>query len=169
MKNYWFFTFLILFMLSTTGCKQKVSDIDSEKELVKAVIDNYAKSWMDEDMQLYDSTVLSDESLIYVGGSRGLDWIEGWTELEDIIIGQNKSFNETKISEKKAWVKISSSGDFAWAVTLWDLTTTLNDGTNCFIPLRCSWVLEKINASWYIVHFHKSIGIQSIRDYAVPG
>jgi ketosteroid isomerase-like protein len=149
------------------GCKQAVTDITSEKKAVKAVIDNYAKSWIIEDIELYGSTVMNDESLVHVGGSKGLSWIEGWTELKEIIIKQNQSLNDTDIDETKAWINLSQSGQFAWAVTLWDLTTTLNDGTKCLIPLRCTWILEKMNGSWIIVHFHKSIGIRTLRDYAI--
>jgi len=74
---------------------------------------------------------------------------------------------QTEIDETKSWINLSQSGQFAWAVTLWDLTTTFNDGTKCLIPLRCTWILEKMNGSWIIVHFHKSIGIKTIRDYAI--
>lgn len=161
------FIFWIFFLLTLVGCKQYVTDSASEKKAVKAVIDNYAKSWITEDIELYSSTVVHDESLIHVGGSQVLNWIEGWTELEEIIIDQNQSFNDTEIEETKTWVNLSQSGEFAWAVTLWDLTTTLNDRTKCFLPLRCTWILEKMNGSWGIVHFHKSIGIRTVRDFTI--
>ncbi|KPK80729.1 MAG: hypothetical protein AMS27_16265 [Bacteroides sp. SM23_62_1] len=167
MKKDIVFYILIVCAAIFTGCRQNDFDVGSEEKLVKAVIDNYAKSWITEDMDLYDSTMSSDESLVHIGGSQGLNWIQGWTELEEIIIGQNKSFNETNISETRAWINISQSSSFAWAVTLWDLTTTLSDGTKCLIPLRCTWILEKQNGKWYIVHFHKSIGIKSVRDLMV--
>ena len=167
MKKIKLFTTLILFLLIIMGCKQTVTDITPEKIAVKEVIDNYAKSWITEDIELYGSTMMHDESLIHVGGSQALNWIEGWTELEEIIIKQNQSFNNTDIDETKAWINFSQSGKIAWAVTLWDLTTTLNDGTQCLIPLRCTWILEKRNGSWIIVHFHKSIGIRTVRDYAI--
>jgi ketosteroid isomerase-like protein len=170
------FMFLAFGVLINTPCKDKtsvekekqaVTESTSEKEAVKAVIDNYAKSWVTEDIGLYSSTVMHDESLIHVGGSRGLSWIEGWTELKEIIIEQNQSLNDTDIDETKAWINLSQSGEFAWAVTLWDLKTTLNDGTKCLLPLRCTWILEKSDGSWIIVHFHKSIGIRTVRDYAI--
>jgi len=160
-------TYLILFLLAVTGCKQVATDSTSEEKAIKAVIDNYARSWITEDIELYSSTVMHDESLIHVGGSKGLNWIEGLTELKEKIIEQNSSLNDTDINETKAWINLSQSGEFAWAVTLWDLATTLNDGTKCLIPLRCTWILEKNNGSWIIVHFHKSIGIRSVRDYAI--
>ena len=167
MKKIKLFTTLILFLLIIMGCKQTVTDITFEKKAVKEVIENYAKSWITEDIELYSSTVMHDESLIHVGGSQALNWIEGWTELKEIINNQNQSLNDTDIDETTSWINFSQSGKFAWAVTLWDLTTTLNDGTKCFLPLRCTWILEKKNGSWIIVHFHKSIGIESLRDYAI--
>ncbi|MBW1887192.1 MAG: nuclear transport factor 2 family protein [Deltaproteobacteria bacterium] len=159
--------FWIVFLLTIVGCRQSVTDLSSEKKAVQAVIDNYAKSWITEDIELYSSTMMPDDSLIHVGGSKALDWIEGWTELREIIVNQNQSLNDTDIDEKKSWINFSQSGKLAWAVTLWDLTTTLNDGTECLLPLRCTWILEKKDGSWIIVHFHKSIGIKTLRDYAL--
>ena len=72
MKRKSLFTFWILLLLTKMGCRQAVTDITSEKKAVKAVIDNYAKSWIIEDIELYSSTMMSDESLIHVGGSQGL-------------------------------------------------------------------------------------------------
>jgi ketosteroid isomerase-like protein len=149
------------------SCRQTTADLSSEKEAVKTVIDNYAKSWIIEDIELYSSTMIHDESLVHVGGSQALKWIEGWTELKEIIIKQNGALNNTDIDETKEWINFSQSGKFAWAVTLWDLTTTLNDGTVCLLPLRCTWILEKKDGSWKIAHFHKSIGIKTLRDYAI--
>ena len=163
MKRTILFPLIIIFCIS---CQQQV-DIDQEKTAIKTVIDNYAKSWITEDIELYSSTVMHDESLIHVGGSKGLNWIEGWTELKNIIIEQNQDFNDTQIDEKESWINVSNCDKFSWAVTLWDLTTTLNDGTKCLIPLRCTWILEKINGSWIIVHFHKSIGIRTVREYEI--
>jgi len=167
MKRTSMFGLFILFLLTIIGCKQTITDISSAKKAVKAVIDNYAKSWIIEDIELYSSTMMPDESLVHVGGSQALNWIEGWTELKELIIKQNQSLNDTQIDEKKAWINLSQSGEFAWAVTLWDLKTTLNDGTKCLLPLRCTWILEKKNDSWIIVHFHKSIGIKTLRDYSI--
>jgi hypothetical protein len=28
------------------------------------------------------------------------------------------------------------------------------------LPVRCTWILEKREAGWVIVHFHKSVGMK---------
>ena len=134
MKRKSLFSLFILFLLFIICCKQTITDITSEKKAIKAVIDNYAKSWITEDIELYSSTMMPDESLIHVGGSKGLNWIEGWTNLKEIIIKQNQSFSDTDIDEKKAWINLSQSVDFAWAVTLWDLKTQLKNIKNYIYP-----------------------------------
>ena len=81
--------------------------------------------------------------------------------------GQNAAFSETKIDVTKEQIFISPTGKDAWAVTLWDLKTTLSDGYTYLLPLRCTWVLQKRDNKWEIVSFHKSFGVKSLAEFKV--
>ena len=54
-------------------------------------------------------------------------------------------------------VNVSSGGRFAWATSLWDFKATMG-GQAIALPVRCTWILEKREIGWVVVHFHKSVG-----------
>ena len=166
--KYFCTTLLISFVILIYGCQQKEQiNVENEKVLVKKVLDDYVKSIEDEDMNLYSEIVAQDSMMINVGGSVNLSWIDGWEKLKEVMNGQNAAFSETKIDVTKEQIFISPTGKDAWAVTLWDLKTTLSDGYTYLLPLRCTWVLQKRDNKWEIVSFHKSFDVKSLAEFKV--
>ena len=169
MKNS-FSAILLLILILISGCQQQEQiNIQDEKASIKKTLDNYVKSIVDEDMNLYSEIVAHDSDMINVGGSIGLSWIEGWTQLKDVMNGQNDAFSETGINVTKERIFVSPTGKYAWAVTLWDLKTVLSDDNEYLLPLRCTWVLQKRDNKWIIVSFHKSFGVKSLKEFQVTG
>jgi ketosteroid isomerase-like protein len=138
-----------------------------KKIAIKSVLDNYVESIVVEDIDLYSKVMWNDSTMVNVGGSEGLSWIEGWDDLKVVIIAQNDSFSETNIEVAEEKIYINPIGEFAWAVNRWNLRTILKNGYTYRLPLRCSWVLEKRNNQWIIVHFHKSFGVKSLSDFQI--
>jgi len=160
---------LLIFILIFNCQQQEQINIQNEKASVKKTLDNYVKSIVDEDMNLYSEIVAHDSNMINVGGGVNLSWIEGWEQLKEVMNGQNDAFSDTEIDVTKEQIFISPTGKDAWAVTLWDLKTVLSDGNTYLLPLRCTWVLQKRNNKWIIVSFHKSFGVKSLREFQVTG
>jgi ketosteroid isomerase-like protein len=167
MKNSFTAILLLIVNLLLSCQQQEQTNIKDEKASVKKTLDNYVKSIVDEDMDLYSEIVAHDSNMINIGGGNDLSWIEGWVQLKDVMNGQNDAFSETKIDVTKERIFVSPSGRDAWAVTLWNLKTVLSDGNTYLLPLRCTWVLQKRNDKWIIVSFHKSFGIKSLKDFQV--
>lgn len=161
-----FSTLVMLCLLA--GCAQEARiDVAAETEAVKAALDSYVQSVVQEDMQRYWQVMDRDSTMVNVGGGTSLSWITGWEELAEVMNGQNSAFSETTIDVTQEWIRVSPTGSFAWAVTRWDLATVLSDGSRALLPLRCSWVLEKRDGRWIIVHFHKSFGVESLANFLV--
>jgi ketosteroid isomerase-like protein len=161
---------LLLIVILISGCQQQGQvNIQDEKASIKKTLDNYVKSIVDEDMNLYSEIVANDSDMINVGGGVNLSWIEGWVQLKDVMNGQNDAFSETEINVTKERIFVSPTAKDAWAVTLWDLKTVLNDGNQYLLPLRCTWVLQKRDNKWIIVSFHKSFGVKSLKEFQVTG
>jgi ketosteroid isomerase-like protein len=159
-----------MIVILISGCQQQGQvNIQDEKASIKKTLDNYVKSIVDEDMNLYSEIVAHDSNMINVGGGANLSWIEGWTQLEDVMNGQNDAFSETEINVTKERIFVSPTGRDARAVTLWDLKTVLGDGNQYLLPLRCTWVLQKRDSKWIIVSFHKSFGVKSLKEFQVTG
>ena len=169
MKNSFPEVFLLTIIL-ICGCQQQGQvNIQDEKASIKKTLDNYVKSIVDEDMNLYSEIVAHDSNMINVGGGVNLSWIDGWTQLQEVMNGQNNAFSQTGINVTKEQIFISPTGKDAWAVTLWDLKTVLSDGNTYLLPLRCTWILQKRDNKWIIVSFHKSFGVKSLREFQVTG
>ena len=159
---------LLLIVILIFGCQQQEQiNVQDEKSAVKKTLDNYVKSIVDEDMSLYSEIVAQDSNMINAGGSVNLSWIEGWEQLKDVMNRQNDAFSETEINVTKERIFISPTGRDAWAVTLWELKTTLDDANEYLLPLRCTWVLQKRDNKWIIVSFHKSFGIKSLKEFQI--
>jgi ketosteroid isomerase-like protein len=155
-----------VFLLSFCDQKTPEVNLNHEKDAVKIILDNYVKSVIDEDMDFYAKQVSQDSHMVNVGGGISLSWIEGWEALKKVMDGQNQAFANTEIKIKQEKIFVSTTGQTAWAVNQWDLKTNIR-GKPYSLPLRCSWVLEKQNQNWVIVHFHKSFGVKSLKNYKI--
>jgi uncharacterized protein (TIGR02246 family) len=148
--------FLLLIMLGvmlTMSCQQKV-DIEAEKVQVKAVLDEYVKAVETEDMELYANNMAHDATMMNFGGFGNP--IVGWEALEKVMEGQNAALSETKITVSDLAIHVSDNGKLAWASCLWNLKAKMGENP-VELPVRCTWVLEKRDNKWTIVHFHKSM------------
>ncbi len=145
--------FLTIALILTLGCQVEVN-VEAEKENVKDLLDSYVNSIENEDMKLYEQNIYKDSAMINFGGFGNP--IIGWDALKEVIEGQNYALSETTITVSDLVINISESGEFAWATCLWNLKAMMNDEP-LELPVRCSWILEKQENNWIIVHFHKSM------------
>jgi uncharacterized protein (TIGR02246 family) len=142
-------------ILFAFGCQpQETADVEAEKRAVGAVLDNYVKSIVEEDMDLYGQLVAHDSEMVNFGGFG--DPIIGWDALEPVMTGQNEMLSGTSIDVSDVNIHICPDGSTAWATSLWLLKAMAGDN-EMNLPIRCTWVLEKREGGWKIVHFHKSM------------
>ncbi len=144
---------LILALLLTVSCEQK-ADIEAESAAVNAVLDSYVASVEDEDMELYAENVSHDPDMVNYGGFG--DPIIGWDALKEVMDNQNAQLSETEIEVSDMAIHVSETGKLAWATCLWTLKAMMGESP-IELPIRCTWVLEKGETGWVIVHFHKSM------------
>jgi uncharacterized protein (TIGR02246 family) len=148
---------VLLFVASTlvvaVGCQQRV-DVTAEATAVTGVLENYITSVEKEDMELYAAVMAHDAGMVNYGTAGAP--IVGWDALKRVIEDQNAALSETKIGARDVSVKISPTGDWAWATSLWDFKAVAG-GKPLALPVRCTWILEKRDGRWVIAHFHKSL------------
>ena len=132
-------------------------DVEAEKALIKSVLDNYVASIEKEDLDLYAKCVAHDADMVNFGAMGGP--IIGWEALRQVIEGQNAALSETKISVSDMKIHVSADGKSGWATCLWDLNAKMGENP-VSLPVRCTWLLEKREGGWVIVHFHKSVAMK---------
>lgn len=130
--------------------------VDAEKAAIQAVLDGYVRAVETEDMDLYAQAVAHDPAMVNFG-TGAEDRIVGWATLQDMMNAQNEALSDTKINQHDVTITVAPDGQFAWATSLWDLSATVGED-KLEVPIRCSWVLQKGDYGWEIVHFHKSVG-----------
>lgn len=130
------------------------SKIDAEKSLIKAVLDNYIVSIEKEDIDLYAKVMAHDPSMVNFGTSE--EPIVGWDALKKLIEGQNAALSDTKIEVKDQKIRVAANKKFGWATSLWNFQAKMGDKAMA-LPVRCTWILEKKDGAWVIIHFHKSV------------
>ena len=140
------------------GCRD-AGRIEADKTAIKTALDSYIKSIENEDIQLYGDIFVHDPDMVNFGTAAS-QRIVGWDALKKAIEDQNAALAGTKITQTDVTVNVSPEGRFAWATSLWNFKTTMQAQTIA-LPVRCTWILEKRNNKWAIVHFHKSVGMAS--------
>jgi uncharacterized protein (TIGR02246 family) len=145
--------FIGIGLLLLAGCQSKVNQ-EAEQQKIKAVLDSYITSIETEDIDLYAKVLAHDADMVNFGTSEPP--IVGWDSLKKVIEDQNAALSQTKITASDLMIHIAGNGNFAWATDLWEFKTTMG-GQAIEIPIRCSWILEKRDSQWVVVHFHKSV------------
>jgi uncharacterized protein (TIGR02246 family) len=132
-------------------------DVAAEKALIKSVLDNYVASIEKEDIDLYAKCVAQDADMVNFGAMG--EPIVGLEALKKGIEDQNAALSDTKISVADTKIHVSEDGKLGWATYLWDLTAKMGENP-LSLPVRCTWVLEKRQGAWVVVHFHKSVAMK---------
>lgn len=145
---------VVLLGLFLAGCEPAKVDTAAETTAVNAVLDSYVQAVVNEDMEAYSKNVAHDAAMMNFGGFG--DPISGWAALQDVMEQQNAALSETHIEVKDLNIHVSPDGKLAWATCLWTLSAKMGEDP-ITLPLRCTWVLEKREDTWVIVHFHKSM------------
>jgi uncharacterized protein (TIGR02246 family) len=149
------FIFFTITILTFMGCQEAVNT-EAEKSEIKTVLDKYIFSIENEDIEAYGSIFVHDPDMINFGTGAN-ERIVGWDALKKAIQAQNAAISGTEIIQSDITVNLSNDGKFAWATSLWDFKSTMGEQV-MQLPVRCSWILEKFDDEWKIVHFHKSVG-----------
>lgn len=132
-------------------------NIETDIAGVQSVLDNWVTSVENGDMSLLAQTVAHDPNLVYFGISAS-DRVVGWDTLKAGMEAQNAALSDINIVVSDITINLSPDRQFAWATSLWNFKATMA-GQALQFPVRCSWVMEKRDEGWVLVHFHKSVGI----------
>jgi len=135
------------------GCSRRV-DLEQQKQEIGAVLNRYVQSITREDMEEYAKHIAHDTEMMNFGAFGAP--IVGWEALRGVIEGQNAGLDSTRIDQDQVQIHVLPGGANAWATSLWRFRATAGQNT-LDLPVRCTWVLEKREGSWIVVHFHKSI------------
>jgi ketosteroid isomerase-like protein len=131
-------------------------DARPELEVVADVVDAWTISVEDKDLGLFRLVVDHDPNLVWIGSGEN-DWLKGYEKLEDAIVAQTASLENISIGVSDEIIHLSPDERFAWVTNRWVFEAIRGD-QEVELPLRCTWILEKRDTGWVLVHFHQSVG-----------
>jgi len=127
------------------------ADVKTESE-IKAVLDKLTRSYEQKDMAGLLACFAPDPDVVMFG--TGAD--EKRVGLAEIQLQAQRDWDQTdSIAMAFDWTSISTAGPVAWAAI--DGAFEIQAGGQAFrMPARSSFVLEKRNGQWLVVHGHFS-------------
>jgi len=129
----------------------------NELSAVKAGIDAWIDAVESRDITRLPFAVTQDASSVWIGPGEG-EWLAGYDALEQAMRAQNEALRDIRLDVTDEIIHFSSLGDMAWATNRWVFNAAAG-GETFAMPLRCTWILEKQDDRWTIVHFHKSAAL----------
>ncbi len=129
---------------------------DAEAAAVADLLNRYVEAVEERDLDKYSEVVAHDDDLAWYGSMPGQ--IVGWGEVEEVIRGMYEALSDIKITQTDLRIHLSPDRQVAWATCLWDFRAKMADQL-VEEPTRCTWVLERREGDWVIVHWHKSVGV----------
>lgn len=131
----------------------------NEHVAIKAGIEAWITAVEGRDIHLLPQVVTQAVDSVWIGAGAG-EWLVGYEALEQAMQAQNAALEDIHIQVSDEIIHVSLQGDMAWATNQWIFNARLGD-QSLAMPLRCTWVLEKRQDRWLIVHFHKSAGMSN--------
>ena len=129
---------------------------ESERALVKAALDAFVRAVERHDLDGLPDVVAQDPDLVWIGTGAD-EWIVGYEALQGVLQVQNQSLEYIRIAVSEETIHLSPDGQAAWATNRWVFRARMG-GEELVLPLRCTWVAEKRDGGWVLVHSHKSVG-----------
>jgi ketosteroid isomerase-like protein len=130
--------------------------IDVPSAAVADVLKRYIEAVEEHDLVKYATLVAHDDDLAWYGSMPGQ--ILGWSEVEQVMRSMFEAGSDIRITQTDLRIHVSPDRQLAWATCLWDWQEKTGEEL-AEVPVRCTWVLERRDADWVIVHWHKSVGV----------
>ncbi len=152
--------FILCFIISCQHgekvTEQATANIESEKVKVQLILNQYIKALTTKNMELLSEIFAQDEDIVMFDGNISERFV-GWEALKGRFQEHFNSFEKLDITFKELDIKVHAFGEVAWLSSILD-ANLLNQGQQGIISgLRVTWVLEKRNQNWVIVHAHFSL------------
>jgi ketosteroid isomerase-like protein len=153
-----FMIFAGLFLLTLCSCAPKV-DIQAEKIAVRATVDSLMTALETNNIEILARVFSHDPDNVFFG----TDTAERFVGYESFIDATKRQFVSVEpgcqITLRDVVVGISKDGDAAWVSYLSDWKGKAQGQPFAFSGLRGTFVLEKQNSKWSIVHAHGSVPV----------
>lgn len=154
---------LVILLCFTFGCpyfsedvaEEPKVDIEVEKANVKLVMEQYVKAWKTLDMDLYSSIFSHAEDLVLFN-EMDKERTVGWEALKEGVLKSFEQCKDVEVTFRDVVIDVHASGGVAWLSCLEDWNYVFQGEPGTDVGVWTTWVLEKQDSIWVIVHAHWS-------------
>ena len=153
------YSILILLLIAGGNSCQKKIDIEKEKEVIKAVIEEETNAFMDNDYDRFAATYVQDKTFIRLNARKadydfivgwGYNYIVGWKGISSVFREGFKGNPDTLLYKfENSNYKIKVYPESAWAV--YDESWYDREGVLVELNIDVRF-LEKVKGEWKIVY-----------------
>jgi len=153
MKKSVIFVFCITLVLGLYAGHSKNKD---EADAVRSVLESYVQAWNSLDADQYMSNFVRDVNLLIFNSNPAVTY-QGWEKMNELVHQAFQANRDPEIKFRDVRIQVSDSGDLAWLACYLDGHFTSGDKVNTMTGIRTTWILEKRDGLWRIVHSHWSL------------
>ena len=154
-----YFLSVPIFLLIIFSCSTNQIDLESERQQVIKVLDDFVLAHETKDLDLL-SSCLSDKPDILILGT---DEDELWVDKKSMVAAQKRAydtFDKVKLSVRDKVLKMDRSGKTAWFYMKVNWFVESKGEKYKFDHVRTTGVLENLDSKWRIVQIHTSLPVE---------
>ena len=148
-----------IFLLIIFSCSTNQIDLESERQQVIKVLDDFVLAHETKDLDLL-SSCFSDKPDILILGT---DIDELWVDKKSMVDAQVRAydtFDKVKLSVRDKVLKMDRSGKTAWFYMKVNWFVESKGEKYKFDHVRTTGVLENLGSKWRIVQIHTSLPVE---------
>jgi len=150
---------VLIFFLIIFSCSTNQIDLESERQQVIKVLDDFVLAHETKDLDLL-SSCFSDKPDILILGT---DEDELWVDKKSMVDAQKRAydtFDKVKLSVRDKVLKMDRSGKTAWFYMKVNWFVESKGEKYKFDHVRTTGVLENVVGKWRIVQIHTSLPVE---------
>jgi len=148
-----------IFLLIIFSCSTKQIDLESERQQVIKLLDDFVLAHETKDLDIL-SSCFSDKPDILILGT---DKDELWVDKISMVDAQKRAydiFDKVKLSVRDKVLKMDRSGKTAWFYMKVNWYFESQGEKYKFDDVRTTGVLENVGGKWRIVQIHTSLPVE---------
>jgi uncharacterized protein (TIGR02246 family) len=149
--------FLLVFsmLVVTLSCQQEQPvNLEEEKSNVQSVFNQYSTAWNNLDIEQFAKIFSKNENMVIFDGQNKFI---GWGAWKDRLLKSFEEIENVNVSFYEHKINVYPKCNLAYLSAYEDATWLSEEQPDTVKGVRITWVLEKTNGNWAIVHGHWSI------------
>ncbi len=154
-----YFLSVQVFLLIIFSCSTDQVDLESERQQVIKVLDDFILAHETKDLDILSSCFSDKPDIIILGTDKD----ELWVDKKSMVDAQRRAyhtFDKVKLSVREKVLKMDKWGKTSWFYMKVDWFVESKGEKYKFDVVRTTGVLENVGGKWQIVQIHTSLPVE---------